>query len=228
MRWREVYPDLKPSEISYGEGTITVRNHTAATLYPRLAFIRALQEFENEETNAFDTFASGTRVQVDTVIEEDVKIGSNSVIGGHGFGYEADEDGRLVRMPHLGRVIIEKGVTIHNMVNIDRAVLGETRIGEGTVIDSLVHIAHGVKIGKNCAIVSGAVIGGSVEIGNNVFIGMNASIKNKVKIGNNVTIGAGAVVLKDVPEGETWIGNPARKMEQSRFKQRLNEEMAKK
>jgi UDP-3-O-[3-hydroxymyristoyl] glucosamine N-acyltransferase len=134
-------------------------------------------------------------------------------LGKDGFGWVRQPDGTLYKMPHRGNVIIEKGVTIGANVCIDRAVNGSTVIGEGTKIDNLVHIAHGAKIGKNCLIVAGAVIGGSAEIGDNCFIGINASIKNKVKIGNNVTIGMGAVVTKDVHDGETWIGNPARKIE---------------
>jgi len=57
-----------------------------------------------------------------------------------------------------------------------------------------------------------ATIGGSAEIGDNTFIGCNAFIKQKVKIGSNVTIGAGAVVLEDVPNGGTWVGNPAKEL----------------
>jgi UDP-3-O-[3-hydroxymyristoyl] glucosamine N-acyltransferase len=139
-----------------------------------------------------------------------VKIGKNTVIGGDGFGYARDTDGMLVKMPHQGNVIIEENVEIGSNTCIDRAVIGSTVIGAGTKIDNLVHIAHGVKIGKNCLIVAGAVIGGSCEIGDNCFIGINASVKNKVKIGNNVTIGMGAVVLKDVPDGATVVGNPGR------------------
>lgn len=137
-------------------------------------------------------------------------IGKNTVIGGDGFGYARSENGTLIRMPHQGNVVIEENVEIGSNTCIDRAVVGSTVIGAGTKIDNLVHIAHGVKIGKNCLIVAGAVIGGSCEIGDNCFIGINASIKNKVKIGNNVTVGMGAVVLKDVPDGVTVVGNPAR------------------
>ncbi len=133
-------------------------------------------------------------------------------LGGDGFGYARDTDGTLIPMPHRGNIIIEKDVVIKSFCTIDRAMVGSTIIGEGTKIDHHTHVAHGVHIGKNCLIV-GAKIGGSVEIGDNCFIGHGAIIKNKVKIGNNVTIGQGANVLKDVPDGETWIGNPARRLD---------------
>lgn len=144
------------------------------------------------------------------IIHPSVKMGMFCAIGRNGFGYVRKADGTLYPMPHMGNIVIEKNVVLGSFVAIDRSVNYSTVIGEGTKIDNHVHIAHGAKIGKNCLIVAGSVIGGSAEIGDNCFIGINASIKNKIKIGKNVTIGMGAVVTKDVPDGETWIGNPAK------------------
>lgn len=141
---------------------------------------------------------------------------SGDVIGREGFGYEYDDvNDELVSFPHRGDVIIGKNVRMGANTCIDRATLEghATVIGDGTKIDNLVHIAHNVKIGRNCLIVAGAVIGGSVTIGDRCFIGIGAMIKNKVKIGNDVTVGMGAVVLNDIPDGETWAGNPAKKLE---------------
>lgn len=140
-------------------------------------------------------------------------IHPTAVIGKVGFGYARDTDGSLVQMPHQGNVIIGEHVDIGAHTCIDRAVVGSTIIGNGTRIDNLVHIGHGAHIGENCLLVAGSVIGGSARIGSRVFIGMGALIKNKVTIGDDVTIGMGSVVTKDVPSGETWVGNPARKLE---------------
>lgn len=142
-----------------------------------------------------------------------LKTGNFCSIGGFGFGYERNENGVPFRIPHLGNVVIGEFVQIGSHVCIDRAVIGSTVIGDNVKIDNLVHVAHNAQIGKNTLIVAGAVVGGSVVIGENCFIGMNASIKQKVKIGNNVTVGAGAVVLRDVPDGATVVGNPARILE---------------
>ncbi len=209
---RERFENLKPKEIAYSNDGIIIRGESIPSINPRMSFISALLEFENEESNTFETMPNGTRIQVDTILGDGIKYGNNCTFGGSGFGYEPDGEGKLIRMPHLGNLIIGDHVTIHNNVNIDRGVLGATTIGEGTVIDSLVHAAHNVTIGKHCAIVAGAVIGGSVKIGDGTFIGMNASIKQKVKIGAGCIIGAGAVVLSDVPDGETWAGCPAKKI----------------
>lgn len=167
-----------------------------------------MKSYTNEERLAF---ARETLPEhPENIIHYTANYHKSAVIGEDGFGYARAEDGSLTKIPHRGNVVIEKDVTIGSHVCIDRAVVGSTVIGEGSKIDNLCHIAHGVKIGKHCLVVAGAVIGGSAEIGDNCFIGINASIKNKVKIGNGVTVGMGAVVTKDVPDGVTVVGNPAR------------------
>lgn len=149
-------------------------------------------------------------IKVSNEIHHSAKIHRTACIGKDGFGYARLEDGSLIKMPHQSNVIIEKDVEIGAHTCVDRGVSSPTVIGEGTKIDNLVHVAHGVKIGKHSLVVAGSVIGGSVEIGDRCFIGIGAMIKNKVKIGNDVTVGMGAVVTKDIPDGETWVGNPAR------------------
>src|SRR5690606_21846088 len=101
------------------------------------------------------------RIRLNDEIHPSVKIGPGTVIGEDGFGYVRQEDKSLLRMPHQGNVVIENDVEIGSNTCIDRAAQGSTVIGEGTKIDNLVHVAHGVKIGKHCLVVAGAVIGGS-------------------------------------------------------------------
>lgn len=143
-----------------------------------------------------------------------VIINTKSSIGNEGFGFERDEKGYIIplkRRDHPMTVLIEDGVEIGSCSVIHRGRWRDTKIGEGTKIDALVHIAHNVIIGKHCLIVAGTVIGGSCEIGDNCFIGENVSIKQGVKIANNVTIGMGSVVLHDIMESNTtWAGNPCK------------------
>lgn len=204
------HPLITPQDISYnGEGLI-IKGESVPCENPRLEYARALGHFKihvSMHPRDGSWFAHNTQINFPKV-----KFGVGCVIGGMGFGYEYTEDGHIIPMPHLGNVVIEDGVALHNNVCIDRAVVGSTVIGAGSKIDNLVHVAHGVKIGKNCLIVSGVVFGGSVEVGDYCFIGMNASIRQKVRIGKNCVIGAGAVVTKDVPDGQIWIGNPAKYM----------------
>ncbi len=139
-----------------------------------------------------------------------VIINAGTIIGAEGFGYMPDEDGNQVQFPHIGSVIIEDDVELGANNAIDRGALGDTIIRQGTKTDNLVHIAHNVIVGRNCWITCHFATGGSVEIGDNTSIGIAAMAKNQTKIGKNAFIGMGAVVLKDVPDSSTVIGNPAR------------------
>lgn len=178
---------------------------------PRLEFIRELQKYAEREDWVEE---AGSRVNKAAVFGlEDARLGYNCTIGAAGFGYETNEIGNLVRMPHLGYVVFGRGVRIGNNVCIDRAVLGSTIIGDNTKIDNLVHVAHGANIGRNCVIIAGSVIGGSVTMGDDVYVGIGAMIKNKIRIGDHAVIGMGAVVLSDVGAFETVVGNPARRLE---------------
>lgn len=209
--YRSQFQNLRPEEIFYDkeDKTLKIRSNVFPVENPKVAFIEALEEFP--VSNTFNEYPTGSKVHVDTRIGDDVEIGCNCVIGGHGFGYE-NHNGKLIRIPHLGDVLIEDNVTIHNNVNIDRSVTGTTIIGNGCKIDSNVHIGHNVKVGKNTLIAAGAVIGGSTLIGDKVFIGCNAVIKQKLRIGSGAIIGSGSVVLNNVPEGQVWAGNPAKQL----------------
>lgn len=147
-------------------------------------------------------------------IGKGVHISKNVTFSPFGFGYELIEDAYTL-INHAGNIILGDNVYIHEFATIIRATSkdGVTYIGSGTKIDTFVHIAHNAHIGNNCLIISGSVVGGSSVIGNNCYLGMGSLIKNKIKIGNNVIIGMGAVVLKDVPDGWTMIGNPAKRLQ---------------
>ncbi|NOS92867.1 MAG: UDP-3-O-(3-hydroxymyristoyl)glucosamine N-acyltransferase [Cyclobacteriaceae bacterium] len=154
----------------------------------------------------------------DTVIHNHVKIGSNCTIGGVGFGYEQNESKEYVLIPHLGNVVLKDFVEIGNNTCIDRAVLGSTILQENSKVDNLVHIAHGVIIGKNSLIIANSMIAGSTIIGDNVWVAPSASVLNKKTVGNNSVIGMGAVVIKDVKDNETIIGNPGKALVKSENK----------
>lgn len=137
-------------------------------------------------------------------------IDDTAIIGKDGFGWVKTEDGKLIKMPHAGNVVIEKDVVIRAYVTIDRGVLDSTVIGEGTKIDHHVHIAHNCKIGKWNTFANGCSIEGSVEIGDNNTFGSHVVVQRKVKIGSRCRFGSGTVVVKDVPDGSIVVGNPGR------------------
>lgn len=153
-----------------------------------------------------------TVVHANTIIKDHVKIGCNNTIGSVGFGYEKNDEGDWEVIPHIGNVVIHDHAEIGNNNCIDRAVLGSTIIGANAKIDNLVHIAHGVKIGKNSLVIANAMIGGSAIIGENVWVGPSASVINKGSVKNDGFIGMSAVVVKPVEENSVVAGNPAKHM----------------
>jgi len=157
-----------------------------------------------------------TEIRHNVVIADGVKIGkhclirSNAVLGEEGFGFEYEEDGTPIRIPHLGGVRIEDYVEIGNFTTIARGTLKETVIHSHVKIDNLVHIAHNCIIGENSMIIACAEISGSTVVGRNSWLGPGCATKQKITIGDDCFIGAGSVVLEDVPPGVVMIGNPAR------------------
>lgn len=154
---------------------------------------------------------SNVRIYDEVIIGDNCYIKEGSVIGGAGFGYETDENGNRFRFPQIGGVIIGNNVEIGSNTCIDRGALSDTIIKDFAKIDNLCHIAHNVEIGRNAMIVACSEVSGSCCIGDNSWISPNVSIRDWRKIGNNSLVGIGGVVVKDVPDNEIWMGNPAKK-----------------
>jgi UDP-3-O-[3-hydroxymyristoyl] glucosamine N-acyltransferase len=153
-------------------------------------------------------------------IGDRVLLHAGVVVGSDGFGYVFAE-GKHVKFPQLGKIIIEDDVEIGSNSTLDRGSLGTTVIGQGTKIDNLVQIAHNVRIGRHCIIVSQTGISGSVDIGDYVVMGGQVGIGDHVRIEDRVTIGGQAGVLpgKIVRSGSTIWGTPSRPM--SEFKRTI-------
>ena len=137
-----------------------------------------------------------------------VTVHAGAVIGADGFGY-AREGARYVKIPQVGRVVLEDDVEIGANVTIDRATLGATRIGRGTKIDNLVQIAHNVQIGEDTVIVAQVGIAGSSQIGSRVTLAGQVGVVDHVRIGDDVVIGAQAGVANDIPPRTVVLGSPA-------------------
>ncbi len=155
-----------------------------------------------------------TVVYPNVVLREDTEIGARciihggAVIGGDGFGF-APLGGQWMKIPQVGRVVIEDDVEIGSNTTIDRATFGETRVRRGTKIDNLVQIGHNTVIGEHCALAGMAGVSGSVNIGDGVRIGASAGIAGHLDIGAGATVGARAGVHKSVGAGKVVTGYPA-------------------
>jgi len=162
------------------------------------------------------TIRENTIIHANVVINDQVQIGKNvivlpgCVIGFTGFGYYKDGSSKLVNFPHYGGVIIGDDVEIGANTCIDRGTLGNTVIKNGAKIDNLCHIAHNVTIGENSMVIALAMVGGSTKTGDGSWIAPGAVLRDGISIGRNSLVGLGAVVVKDVPDNTTVIGNPAK------------------
>lgn len=144
------------------------------------------------------------------VIGRDCLIKSHTVIGEEGFGFERDENGVPIRIPHLGRVVIGNNVEIGASVVVARGTLDDTLIKDNVKIDDQVFIGHNAFVGRNTMIIAESEISGSAHIGEMTWLGPNCSIMNGISIGNNCLIGLGTVVTKTLPDNVVAAGCPAK------------------
>lgn len=152
---------------------------------------------------------AGAVIRAETKIGNRVVIQSGAVIGSDGFG-NARENGRFVRIPCFGNVVIEDDVDIGACTTIDRGNFEPTVIHRGSKIDNLVQIAHNVVIGDDSAIAAQAGISGSTRVGKRVMIGGQAGFVGHIEIGDDAFIGAKSGVSKSISAGGKVTGYPAR------------------
>lgn len=159
------------------------------------------------------TLGRGTIVQTCAHIENatigaECVINAGAVIGKDGFGYTR-QNGHNVFIPHTGRVILGDRVSVGANTCIDRGAMTDTRVGDGTKIDNLCQIAHGVVIGCECFLASGVGLAGGVVVGDRALLGGHVGVANGVKIGNDAEVGANSGVFRNVPDGQKHMGYPA-------------------
>ncbi|HEY2496889.1 MAG TPA: UDP-3-O-(3-hydroxymyristoyl)glucosamine N-acyltransferase [Candidatus Angelobacter sp.] len=148
-------------------------------------------------------------------IRENCQIGDNVllhngvVIGSDGFGFAKDDAGNWYKIPQTGRVVIEDNVEIQANSCIDRASLGETRIGRNTKIDNLTHVAHNCVIAENSMLCAQVGLAGSTEIGKNVILAGQVGVAGHCKIGDGVIVTAQSGTHGDIPAGSMVSGTPA-------------------
>jgi UDP-3-O-[3-hydroxymyristoyl] glucosamine N-acyltransferase len=143
------------------------------------------------------------------LIGNQVTLHAGVAVGQDGFGFAMGKTGHL-KVPQIGRVVIQDGVEIGANTTIDRGALRDTVIGEGSKIDNLVQIGHNVVIGRHCVIVAQTGISGSAELGDFVVLGGQVGVVGHVKIGAGAQIAASSNVRGDVPPGVRWGGTPAK------------------
>jgi UDP-3-O-[3-hydroxymyristoyl] glucosamine N-acyltransferase len=144
-----------------------------------------------------------------SLIGRRVIIHAGARIGSDGFGY-VQKGGAHLKIPHVGRCLIEDDVEIGANSTIDRGSIDDTVVGAGTKIDNLVQIAHNVRIGKLCLIMAQVGIAGSVRVEDGAMLLGQVGVSGHHTIGAGARLAAQAGVFGDIPAGETWSGYPAR------------------
>ena len=152
---------------------------------------------------------SGVAIRERTVVGERVVIFNNAVIGCDGFGYARDEQKRWLKIPQTGRVVLEDDVEIGAGTTIDRASVGESRIGRGTKLDNLVQIGHSCTVGEDALLCAQVGLAGSSHIGNRVILAGQAGVAGHLTIGDDVVLTAKSATSHDVPAGKVISGIPA-------------------
>ena len=152
---------------------------------------------------------SGVALRERTVIGERVIIHNNAVIGCDGFGYAKDEQKRWLKIPQAGRVVIEDDVEIGAGTTIDRASVGESRIGRGSKVDNLVQIGHSCTVGEDSLLCAQVGLAGSSHIGSRVILAGQAGVAGHLTIGDDVVLTAKSATSHDIPAGKVISGIPA-------------------
>jgi UDP-3-O-[3-hydroxymyristoyl] glucosamine N-acyltransferase len=135
-------------------------------------------------------------------------IHSGTVIGADGFGFIPTSEGHL-KIPQLGRVVIEDDVEIGANCTIDRGALEETRVGRGTKLDNLVHLAHNVTVGEHSLLVAQVGVAGSTKLGKRVMLGGQVGVVGHLEIGDGVQVAGQSAITSSVPAGQVMGGTPA-------------------
>lgn len=221
------YPDaLKPKAAPDGAGGSSGNIHPSAILESEVSVEAGAVIGPEARIGQGTTIAAGSVIGYRVHIGRDCYIGPNATLthtlmgnrvvvhagvatGQDGFGFALGPAGHL-KVPQIGRVIIQDDVEIGANSTIDRGALRDTIVGEGTKIDNLVQIGHNVIIGRHCVIVSQTGISGSSELGDFVALGGQVGVVGHVKIGAGAQIAGSSNVRGHVPPGARWGGTPAK------------------
>jgi UDP-3-O-[3-hydroxymyristoyl] glucosamine N-acyltransferase len=228
---RELFPHaLRPSSLYEAGETVGALVHPTARLEDGVTVEPGAVVGPRAEIGSGSVIGATAVIAAEVRIGRDCAIGSGTIIsnalignrviihpgcqiGQDGFGYVMGGAGHL-KVPQIGRVIIQDDVEIGAGSTVDRGAIRDTVIGEGTKIDNLVQVGHNVSIGRHCVLVAQTGISGSSTLEDFVVLGARVGLNNNVTIGEGAHIAATSIVHGDVPPGARWGGMPAKPVKQ--------------
>jgi len=151
----------------------------------------------------------GVVIQPSCIIGDRCVFHPGVMIGADGFGYIPGQDGAVIKVPHLGNVVIGNDVEIGANACVDRAKFGSTTVGDHAKIDNLVQIGHNCSIGRAAIICGAAALAGSVKVDDGALIGGMSALAEQSRVGAGSRLGGGAQLMGNIPDGETYVGQPA-------------------
>jgi UDP-3-O-[3-hydroxymyristoyl] glucosamine N-acyltransferase len=165
--------------------------------------------YDNVRIGEASVIHSGVALREGTQIGARVTIHNNAVLGSDGFGYAKDEEGRWLKIPQTGRVVVEDDVEIGAGTTIDCASVGETRIARGAKIDNLVQIGHSCTVGEDALVCAQVGLAGSSRVGRRVILAGQAGVAGHLTIGDDAVLTAKSATSHDVAPGKVLSGIPA-------------------
>jgi UDP-3-O-[3-hydroxymyristoyl] glucosamine N-acyltransferase len=213
----EIEPTIHPSAVidSSAEVADNVWIGPCSVIGARVKISSGVRIYPNVTVYDDVTIGNDSIIHSGTVVRENSQIGArvvlhnNVVVGCDGFGYAKDEQLRWLKIPQTGRVVIEDDVEIGAGTTIDRASVGESRIGRGTKLDNLVQIGHSCTVGEDTLLCAQVGLAGSSHIGNRVILAGQAGVAGHLTIGDDVVLTAKSATSHDVPAGKVISGIPA-------------------
>jgi UDP-3-O-[3-hydroxymyristoyl] glucosamine N-acyltransferase len=180
-----------------------------AVLGDRVRLFPNVTIYEDVEIGDDTVVHSGVALREGTRVGARVRIHNNAVVGSDGFGYAKDEQGRWLKIPQAGRVVIEDDVEIGSGTTIDCASVGETRIARGVKIDNLVQIGHSCTVGEDSLLCAQVGLAGSSHVGRRVILAGQVGVAGHLTVGDDVVITAKSATSHNVPAGKVLSGIPA-------------------
>lgn len=167
---------------------------------------------------AFATIGEHCRIHSNVVVGHHCEIGAyceihaNTTLGSDGFGFIPQKSGHPTKIPQIGRVVLGDHVEIGANCAIDRAAISETRIGNGTKLDNLCHIAHNCTIGEDGLIAAGFMMAGSSHIGDRFMCGGDVVVADHITITDDVNLGGRSAATKNIEKAGAYAGYPLEPM----------------